>query len=196
MFLASETEVYDAFHETIDRPALLRPLLSSAQHLAAGWDHFGNREIRTVIRSCVQKVLVEDSNVRILVSRPNLRQFLQNPEALSSDVPATEATDLFTLKVDAKRRRCGGEVHLVVSSGQVSTAYPKSALVKALVRAHVWYQKVLDGKALDQRALAREAGFTERYVGRVFACAFLAPDIVEAILDGRQPRQRAAEDLQ
>ena len=109
MFLASETEVYDAFHETIDRPALLRPLLSSAQHLAAGWDHFGNREIRTVIRSCVQKVLVEDSNVRILVSRPNLRQFLQNPEALSSDVPATEATDLFTLKVDAKRRRCGGQ---------------------------------------------------------------------------------------
>jgi hypothetical protein len=41
------------------------------------------------------------------------------------------------------------------------------ALVKALVRAHDWYQKVVSGKVLDQRALSREAGLTERYVGRV-----------------------------
>jgi hypothetical protein len=36
--------------------------------------------------------------------------------------------------------------------------------------------------------LAREAGLTERYVSKVFRCAFLAPDIVEAILAGRQPQ--------
>jgi hypothetical protein len=34
-------------------------------------------------------------------------------------------------------------------------------------------------------------GATERYVGLVFGCAFLAPDIVEAILEGRQPRDLA-----
>jgi hypothetical protein len=28
---------------------------------------------------------------------------------------------------------------------------------------------------------------TERYVGKVFACALLAPDIIESILEGRQP---------
>jgi site-specific DNA recombinase len=38
------------------------------------------------------------------------------------------------------------------------------------------------------RSLAREAGLTERYVGKVFRCAFLAPDIVESILAGRQPQ--------
>ena len=42
-------------------------------------------------------------------------------------------------------------------------------------------------KAPDLRALARHAGFTDRYVGKVFPCAFLAPDIVESILQGRQP---------
>jgi len=54
-------------------------------------------------------------------------------------------------------------------------------------RAHSWYASVLEGNALDQRALARHAGLTERYVGKVFRCAFLAPDIVESILEGRQP---------
>jgi ParB-like chromosome segregation protein Spo0J len=62
------------------------------------------------------------------------------------------------------------------------------ALLKALARANRWYEEVLAGKAIDQRSLARFSGLTERYIGKVYPCAFLAPDIVEAILDGRQPR--------
>lgn len=38
-------------------------------------------------------------------------------------------------------------------------------------------------------------GQRQRYVGKVFACAFLAPDIVEAILEGRQPRDLNFEKL-
>jgi hypothetical protein len=45
------------------------------------------------------------------------------------------------------------------------------------------------------RSLARQAGLTERYVGKVFACALLAPDIVESILEGRQPRDLNFEKL-
>jgi len=63
-----------------------------------------------------------------------------------------------------------------------------SSLLKAVARAHGWYQKVQNGQALGPPSLARETGLTERYVRKVFACAFLAPDIVEAILEGRQPR--------
>jgi hypothetical protein len=45
------------------------------------------------------------------------------------------------------------------------------------------------------RSLARDAALTERYVGKVFRCAFLAPDIVEAILAGRQPQDLNFEKL-
>jgi ParB-like chromosome segregation protein Spo0J len=69
----------------------------------------------------------------------------------------------------------------------VSREHPKLPLIKAIARAHGWYEKVVQGKAFDMRSLARDAGLTERYVGKVFRCAFLAPDIVEAILAGRQP---------
>ena len=63
----------------------------------------------------------------------------------------------------------------------------KPSLLKALARAQAWCEKVFEGRALDQRSLAQQAGFTERYVGKVLPCAFLAPDIIEAILEGRQP---------
>ena len=45
------------------------------------------------------------------------------------------------------------------------------------------------------RSLARETGLTPHYVRNVFACAFLAPDIVEAILEGRQPLTLKFEHL-
>ena len=45
------------------------------------------------------------------------------------------------------------------------------------------------------RSLARQAGLTERYVGKVFGCALLAPDIIESILEGRQPHDLNFENL-
>jgi hypothetical protein len=68
-------------------------------------------------------------------------------------------------------------------------------LIKAVVRGHAWYEKVLEGKVADMRLLARETGLTPRYVRNVFACAFLAPDIVEAILEGHQPLTLKVEHL-
>ena len=46
---------------------------------------------------------------------------------------------------------------------------------------------VVSGKASTVGALASQAGLHEVYVTRILRCAYLAPDIVEAILDGSQP---------
>jgi site-specific DNA recombinase len=100
------------------------------------------------------------------------------------------------LVIEAKQKRFGGEVHLVVPpNSSVSVGHPKTSLMKAIARAHNWYEKVVLGEALDMRSLARQAGLTERYVGKVFGCAFLAPDIIESILAGRQPHDLNFEKL-
>jgi site-specific DNA recombinase len=107
-----------------------------------------------------------------------------------------DADDLINLTVEAKRKRCGGEVHLIVPPNSVvSAGHPKPSLIKAVSRAHGWYEKVVRGNASDMRSLARHAGLTERYVGKVFSCAFLAPDIIESILEGRQPHDLNFEKL-
>ena len=60
-------------------------------------------------------------------------------------------------------------------------------LVKALVRAHRWRRRIESGQAKSITDLAEQEGVTDAYVCRLLPLTCLAPDIVEAILDGRQP---------
>jgi hypothetical protein len=62
-------------------------------------------------------------------------------------------------------------------------------LVRALVRAHRWRRRIESGRARSITDLAEQEGVTSAYVCRLLPLTCLAPDIVEAILDGRQPRE-------
>ena len=67
---------------------------------------------------------------------------------------------------------------------------------KALVRAHWWRRRIESGRAKSITDLAEHEGVTDAYVCRLLPLTCLAPDIVEAILDGRQPKGlRLAEML-
>jgi hypothetical protein len=61
-------------------------------------------------------------------------------------------------------------------------------LVKALVRAHRWRRRIESGQAKSITDLAEQQGVTDAYVCRLLPLTCLAPGIVEAILDGRQPK--------
>jgi hypothetical protein len=70
-------------------------------------------------------------------------------------------------------------------------------LVKALIRAHRWRRRIESGQAKSITDLAEQEGVTDAYVCRLLPLTCLAPDIVEAILDGRQPKRlRLAEMLE
>jgi hypothetical protein len=69
-------------------------------------------------------------------------------------------------------------------------------LINALVRAHRWWRRIESGQAKSITDLAEQEGVTDAYACRLLPLTCLAPDIVEAILDGRQPRGlRLAEVL-
>ena len=89
-----------------------------------------------------------------------------------------------------KWRRCGGETCLLIPARdgeQKVLCRPVPSLVKAVVRAHSWYDRLLDGRVKTCDELATKLGLGTSYVCRVLSFASLAPDIVEAILNGTQP---------
>ena len=61
-------------------------------------------------------------------------------------------------------------------------------LIEALVRAHWWRRRIESGQAKSITDLAEQEGVTDAYVCRLLPPTCLAPNIVEAFLDGRQPK--------
>ena len=70
-----------------------------------------------------------------------------------------------------------------------------SALVKAVVRAHRWRQMLESGDYASSAELAKAEKVNDSYVSRILRLTLLAPDIVEAILAGRQQSSLQLDEL-
>jgi hypothetical protein len=70
-----------------------------------------------------------------------------------------------------------------------------STLVKAIVRAHRWRDMLESGAYATVRELAQAEAINESYLGRILRLTLLAPTLVEAILEGRQPASLELDDL-
>jgi site-specific DNA recombinase len=64
---------------------------------------------------------------------------------------------------------------------------PVSSLIKAVSRASDWVRRMEIGECKHRRDLAKATKLEPRYINSILRVAFLAPQIVEAIIDGRQP---------
>jgi site-specific DNA recombinase len=174
-------------------------LVAASKKLAARLPSLPSDDLRDLLATFMRRVVIHENRIEVMISRKELRLLVENGAKmlagnLSGARKPIDVNDLITLTVEAKRTRCGSQVHLVVPpNSTLAVGHPKPSLIKATARAHGWCEQVIAGKAFDMRSLARYAGLTERYVGKVFACAFLAPDIIESILEGRQPHQRLGQ---
>src|ERR671919_1797962 len=106
--------------------------------------------------------------------------------------------ETLTIRIPMRLQRRGGRKLIMTPEGAVPTPKPRrdEILIKALVRAHRWRRRIESGQAKSITDLAEQEGVTDAYVCRLLPLTCVAPDIVEAILDGRQPKGlRLAEVL-
>jgi len=153
-----------------------------------------HEKIRSDLPSIVTRITVRQKKVELKLSKQALLKcFLNRQRDEEIDSSETGSEDLITLEEDAQLRRCGGEVRLVLADSSQSKARSVPSLVRAVARAHDWMDQILRGEVSNQRALAKQTGFDERYISRIIPLAFLAPDITEAILEGRQAADLSLE---
>ena len=60
------------------------------------------------------------------------------------------------------------------------------ALIKAIARGRAWFEELATGRVRSLQDLAKRDGISRRYIRRLVDLA-LGPELVEAILQGRQP---------
>ena len=87
------------------------------------------------------------------------------------------------------------ETKLVLPTTLDKPAGLDAALVKAVARGRLWFEELAAGQTASLQTIADREGLTQRYISRLLPLAFLAPDIVEAILQGCQPVDLTAARL-
>ena len=96
-----------------------------------------------------------------------------------------------TVTIPMRFKRQGGRKLIVLPEGADSSLPPdslvNSILVNAFARAHRWQGMIESGEFATITELAQAERVNRSYLRRMLRLTLLAPDMVEAILDGRQP---------
>ena len=102
----------------------------------------------------------------------------------------TGAAQMLTVRVPLAVRKQRGGRKLVLMPGGMAPGGASAAdntLVKALARAFRWRRMMETGRFATIDELAATEKINSSYVSRLLRLTLLAPDIVQAIVDGRQP---------
>ena len=94
--------------------------------------------------------------------------------------------DAVTIHVPFHLVKRGGRKEMQMPEGSTQPHRTDNTLVKALARAFRWKRMLESGEFTTIGELAAREGIAPSYMTRVLRLTLLAPDIVEAILDGKQ----------
>ena len=174
-----------------------KTLLDEAARLAAGWQDLDAEHLRALLLAVVTKVQVHSDRIDVTLDQMGVALWL-NAKADKQQPAYPGGGDrerhLTVLTIRARLKRTGIEMRMVVDDGS-EPANVDPVLVRLLVRAHAIRARLLQDPSLTLKEIAAEEGVVSSYVSRLVRLAFLAPDIVTAILNGRHPPQLTANRL-
>ena len=188
----------DLLRKPDDSADSTKTLLTGAHDVGSRLIEGPQAEISNFIPRVVNRVIVHPDKVRVLFLRDALRSFLLEDNHGSGDVRKgvpvqPDSKSIACFEFAASLRRSGREVRLILSSDseKLTSSRPSSSLLKTVARSYDWCQQIIRGEACGPASIAEKSRLDERYVGRMFRHAFLAPDIVQAIVEGSQPHHRS-----
>ena len=140
----------------------------------------------------INRVELSRSELRAEVS---LKRLDEKMDASSGDA-CLVGFPPFIVVAPLRLRRRGPELRIVLQGAAAPRPKPDPLLLRTLIEARAWLADYLDSRqGLTVSAIARRAGANVGDVSRSLQLGFLAPDLLEAILDGTQPVALTAERL-
>jgi hypothetical protein len=174
-----------------------RRILAAAQGLAGRWHQQGQAAQRNVLLALQAQIVVQRPEIAIRLTTARLLAMLAGKSLADvgrghGESPGDE--HLITITEPVALQRAGREMALLVGS-TIATDRSDPSLVRLIAKAWTLREALVSSKASSLTAFAQGQGISQSYATRLVRLAWLAPDIVEAILDGRQPKGVTASAL-
>jgi site-specific DNA recombinase len=189
-WLLDPGSIYTATSKYLPEPSTQQRLAVRAAEIGRRWSELPPARTRPVLAALIERVDVRVDQVDI-----HLR-----PTGLSAlfDTAVTPSLreETVILSVPARLRRAGMEIRMLIDrTDPFAVVKPDPRLIKLLIRARRFNATLVQSEDVAFAALALREGVSRSYFTRVVRLSYLAPDITQAILDGRQPCDLTAVKL-
>ncbi|MDO8432458.1 MAG: recombinase family protein [Candidatus Binatus sp.] len=165
--------------EALEKSGIESPDVRAMLEAAAD---YGRRLIASIdVAACltdlVERVELLEQGIRVSIK-------LSVPSVGQLEVPIASAIHLSRL-LPLRMKRRGVETRLILEGCEDAPRTVDPALLKAIARATQWFEELAAGQVSSLAEVARRDGLPKRYVERLTKLAFLAPRIVDAVVEGR-----------
>ena len=189
-FFSSADRVISSLGSAGDDLTTAQALIDAASQFAKSVQPNSPAAVSEKLVDVVASIIVHQGSIEIRLFKEGTRALLLEPDqsyvAKPQAIPGSNEEPI-VLTIPAKLKRCGIETRLIIPGfAEVQSRKPVPALVKAVSRAYDWIRRIELGEFKNLRAISIETGLAPRHVRSILRCAFVAPEIVEAIMEGRQ----------
>jgi site-specific DNA recombinase len=173
-------------------PSAQRRLIARAAEIGRSWPELPSARQRAFLTALIKRIDVVANRIDIHL-RPT-RLGMVDIAATPSPGETDDETQILSVPIEL--RRSGREIKLLIERADpFATAKPDARLIKLLIRARRFNATLIDSDGVPFAALVKREGVSPSYFTRLVRLSYLAPDITQAILDGRQPRDLTADKL-
>ena len=162
-------------------PSLLQTLKVKADELAGILIDEKTGHQQNILQALIHRIGLSADTISIDLSREALARLL----TMEENVIRSEHDDIIRLNFPITLQRKGVEAKLVIA-GQSSGRQPDPDLCRLIATARNWFDQLATGDARSVKEIAEKEKVFDTEITRVLPLAFLAPSIVEDILNGRQ----------
>ena len=195
-FLASGHEMHDAIAPTVADAREQASLIGKAAQLTKSWNTLNTSQRRKILMVVIPRVVITSDRVILHIQTDALVAALRVwPKAgtfKSNDKSSDPALQVM-LSVSASLKRAGIGKRMIIEGSTTNT--PDPTLLKLLVKALDLRDKLLAGRGASLELIAGRENVNSSYATRLLRLAFLSPEIVRQILDGRHPPTLTARRL-
>jgi site-specific DNA recombinase len=140
-------------------------------------------ETRELILSTVDRVVIHRDEIEVALK-------IKEADGAASSVDVDEKNESArTIKLSLRPARPRERKEIIVPSNSGTQPHRvDQELILALARARSWIRALRQGEFVDTAEIAQRFRLSDPHVRRLLRFTYLAPDIVEAIVEGRQPR--------
>ena len=195
--LADRGGILDAIQNEYLGAAEQNRLIGRGRQIAEELGILAPDQVRGTLMALLSRVDIKPDRVEINIPRSRLVALLaaQAIDLTTQDGQTDSGSnDILTLTVMARLQRVGREMRMLVeNTNDQTTADP--GLLRIVARAHEIQERLMQNTDLTVHVIASQERVSANYVYRLLRLPTLAPDIITAIVNGKNPPQLTAKKL-